>query len=204
MNIYENESGLDIDAAIVELKRSGSITGESARKATVAAINTAALLDIAGSLRVIAAEAEAAMSVAEGAAEVAPEDRDFLIEGDLVAVAGLDDPAEVVSFGVSEGAFYAIVRLTDGSESRAWLDTLTRLVGDDRDDDAMQDASEAEVEDTLGHGKLDDIGLPIPDLVDDIDDDFESDEHPAAASALDLLKSNEAARKAGKKKGKKS
>lgn len=220
MNIYEPEGSegiIDLRAAERELRAVGSITSESARKAAVAELNTAALLDIALSLRIVAAEARAAMpppfteTTEPGHAD--DRDRDFLIEGDLVAVDGLDDPAEVVGFGQSEGTVYANIKLIDGTEARAWLDTLTRLVGDERDDDAMQEAAEASVAELRAlnaaadaEGELDetpdvDDAREAHELASEIDDDFDGDTHNAAANALDVLKANEAARKAAKKKG---
>lgn len=216
MNIYEPEGTAaiaDLRAAAAELRAAGSITSESARRAAIAEIQTAALLDIALSLRVVAAEARAAMpSPFTETAEPEPaddRDRDFLIEGDLVAVDGLDDPAEVFGFGQSEGAIYAKIRLVDGTETRAWLDALTRLVGDERDDAAMQEAAEKSVvavnaELARLNAAADAEGEIEPaDLVDDIDADFDGGQHPAAATALDMLKANEAERKAAKKAGKK-
>lgn len=225
MNIYEPEGTdaiVDLRAAAAELKAVGSITSESARRHAVAEINTAALLDIALSLRVVAAEARAAMSspftetIDDAGAE--PEaDRDFFIEGDLVVADGMDEPGEIRSFGQSEGAFYADVLFAGGAESRVWLSNLTRLVGDERDDDAMQEAAERSIEavaaeserevgpdgEPVGDPEREDDEPERTDLVDDIDADFDGDRPPAAATALDVLKANEAERKAAKKAGKK-
>ena len=234
MNIYEPEGTdaiVDLRAAAAELKAVGSITSESARRHAVAEINTAALLDIALSLRVVAAEARAAMpspfteTIDDAGAE--PEaDRDFFIEGDLVVADGMDEPGEIRSFGQSEGAFYADVLFAGGAESRVWLSNLTRLVGDERDDDAMQEAAERSIEAIAAERSIEAIaaeserevgpdGEPVgdpereddeperTDLVDDIDADFDGDRPPAAATALDVLKANEAERKAAKKAGKK-
>ena len=225
MNIYEPEGTdaiVDLRAAAAELKAVGSITSESARRHAVAEINTAALLDIALSLRVVAAEARAAMpspfteTIDDAGAE--PEaDRDFFIEGDLVVADGMDEPGEIRSFGQSEGAFYADVLFAGGAESRVWLSNLTRLVGDERDDDAMQEAAERSIEavaaeserevgpdgEPVGDPEREDDEPERTDLVDDIDADFDGDRPPAAATALDVLKANEAERKAAKKAGKK-
>lgn len=216
MNIYEGEEVdaiVDLRAAAAELKASPGITNDGVRRRVVAEIQTAALLDIALSLRVVAAEARAAMPspLVETAPEI-PAERDFFIVGDLVAVNGHDEPAEITGFGQSEGALYADVLFANGAESRAWLDTLTRLVGDERDDDAMQEATEriagavaeasAFTSDEIESG-IAPVELEPADLVDDIDNDFDGDHHPAAASALDVLKANEAARKAAKKGSKK-
>ena len=225
MNIYEPEGTdaiVDLRAAAAELKAVGSITSESARRHAVAEINTAALLDIALSLRVVAAEARAAMpspfteTIDDAGAE--PEaDRDFFIEGDLVVADGMDEPGEIRSFGQSEGAFYADVLFAGGAESRVWLSNLTRIVGDERDDDAMQEAAERSIEaiaaeserevgpdgEPVGDPEREDDEPERTDLVDDIDADFDGDRPPAAATALDVLKANEPERKAAKKAGKK-
>lgn len=221
MNIYESEGTdaiVDLRAAAAELKGSASVTNDTVRRQIVAEIQTAALLDIALSLRVVAAEARAAMpefateATDEGPAE---DDRDFLIVGDLVVADGMDEPGEVRGFGSSEGAMYADVLFAGGAESRVWISNLTRLVGDERDDDAMQEAAEASIA-AVGEMTLDREGeilagaddepeddIEPGDVVDDIDDDFDGDTHTAAATALDTLRENEAARKAAKKSGKK-
>lgn len=224
MNIYEAEGTdaiVDLRAAAAELKSVGSITSESARKAAVAEITAATLLDIALSLRVVAAEARAAMpspfAELDTMTDAGAEDgeRDFFIEGDLVVVDGMDEPGEIKSFGQSEGALYAVVLLANGAETRAWLDSMHRLVGDERDDDTMQEASEttstidpelarlnaaADAEGEIEEPAGEDVAR---ELASDIDDDFDGDHHTAAASALDVLKANEAERKAAKKKGSK-
>lgn len=223
MNIYKDDDDgaatVDLDAATTELKATSLIQNDEVRRQRMSEISAAALLDIALSLRVVAAEARAAMpelgtiEYAEG--DDVPAERDFLVVGDLVAVDGLDDPAEVVGFGQSEGATYAKIRLVDGTEARAWLDTLTRLRGDERDDDTMQEAAEKSVtaiaDDDVSTHEGESGGLYVePDdapadaaegYVDDLDDDFEGDSFTAAESALDTLRANEAARKAAKKKG---
>lgn len=191
MNIYEAASvpPLDIAAAVEELRKAEAITDRNTRRDTLAILQTAAMLDIASSLRVLADESRAAMGEAV-ATDPGPEedaDRDFFVEGDLVAVNGLDDPAEVIGFGETEGTIYAKIRLVNGTETRAWLDMLTRLRGDERDDDAMQEASEAE---TLAELNRDADGEP--DLE---DDDFTP---PAEVDPLEVLKAK--SKKKGSKK----
>jgi hypothetical protein len=214
MNIYEGEGVdaiVDLRAATAELKGSASVTNDTVKRQIVAEIQTAALLDIALSLRVVAAEARAAMPefVAEYVAEYAEPERDFLVEGDLVAVDGYDDPAEVVKLGVSEGTVWAEVVFASGADARVWGSTVHRLIGDERDDAAMREAAEKSVvavnaELARLNAAADAEGEIEPaDLVDDIDADFDGGQHPAAATALDMLKANEAERKAAKKAGKK-
>jgi len=221
MNIYEPEGVdaiVDLRKAAAELRGVSSVTSDVVRRQIIAEISTAALLDIALSLRVVAAEARAAMPspFMDAEPEAAPteddRDRDFLIVGDLVAADGMDEPGEVRGFGQSEGAMYADVIFAGGAESRVWLSNLTRLVGDERDDDAMQEAAESSIEIVNAERVAEMAGITAEpeehvepaDLVDDIDGDFEGDTHTAAATALDVLKASEAARKGGKKKGKKS
>lgn len=204
MNIYETEGDetiVNLPAAVRELKGVGALSGDSARKMAIAELQTAALLDIALSLRAVAADARLGLvdAAVEPESDEPEGERDFFIEGDLVVAPGMDEPGEIKGFGQSEGDIYATVLFAGGAESRVWISDLTRLVGDERDDAAMQTASEAE--------KGADIEVePEPtgaDLVDDIDNDFDGDSHTAAASALDVLKANEAERKAAKKKGSK-
>ena len=206
MNIYEAEGTdaiVDLRAAAAELKGVGSITSESARKAAVAEITAA-------TLRVVAAEARAAMpspftELDETAdAGTADGERDFFIEGDLVVADGFDEPGEIKGFGQSEGAMYADVIFAGGGETRVWLDALHRLVGDERDDDAMQEAAERSIAAIAAETGDEPVGEDVArELASDIDDDFDGDHHTAAASALDVLKANEAERKAAKKKGSK-
>lgn len=201
-NLDETVHGvIKIDAARLELAKSGAINLESTRRATVAEITAAALLDIASSLRLVAAEAGLAMAgsgmFSDPYADVEPEPvtdetRDFLVIGDLVHLRGQDRTGEVVKLGFSEDEVVAdVVFVGDDGPSRLFARDLVRLRGDEA---TVEEAAKDEVESAVAE----------EDLVDDIDADFDGDTHEAAASALDLLKANEAARKAGKKKGKKS
>ncbi|MFM9644408.1 hypothetical protein, partial [Streptomyces turgidiscabies] len=62
MNIYEDEGdAVDLERAAAELRATSLIQNEAVRRARMAEISAAALLDIAGSLRVLANEAAAAM-----------------------------------------------------------------------------------------------------------------------------------------------
>ncbi|MRY60643.1 hypothetical protein GKD59_22680, partial [Parabacteroides distasonis] len=55
MNIYEDEGdAVDLDVATAELKATSLIQNDGVRRARMAEISAAALLDIAGSLRVLA------------------------------------------------------------------------------------------------------------------------------------------------------
>lgn len=205
MNIYETDAsgalGVDLHRAATELRSVGAMS-EGLRRAAVAEIQAAALLDIAVSLRVLAAEAAAAMPE-EGDTERPDEidnpkhnDDDFLVVGDLVLVDGYDEPGEVTRLGVSEGATWAEVTLASGAIiGRVWAENLTRLVGDEAAAIATLPATEAD--------EAEAAAIVAADHVDEIDDDFDGDEHGEAKSALDVLRANEAERKAKKKGTKK-
>jgi hypothetical protein len=223
MNIYDTtdpETIVDIYKAADELRASGGITNSEVRRAAVAEIQAAALLDIAGSLRVLAIEALSAMPEQAEAASGEPvqdeRDRDFLIEGDIVSPIGNDDfVGQVESFGVSEGATYANVVWEDGARGRAWLEQLNRVITAESDADVkgrIEDGlslwntaepadvkrrnDSAGLEPEAAEFSLDDLKQLVDDEEEDVDDDFEP-------SALDALKATEAERKAKKKGGKK-
>ena len=216
MNIYEeNETTgttINLDAATSELKATSLIQNDGVRRARMAEISAAALLDIAGSLRVLASEAAAAMLPAASVDTFTPGDeadgpRDFLLEGDLVHKIGDDAPGEVVALGFDgDGELYADVEFGAGLV-RLYASSLVRLVGDEaRDLEALEVLTDGEIPDEEEAADPDLVDLdaePIEpaDLIDDIDADFGDESHPAAESAVDVLRANEAARKAAKKKG---
>lgn len=227
MNIYEENEGLavtiDLDAASAELKATGLIQNDGVRRSRMAEISAAALLDIAGSLRVLANEAAAAMLPAASveyfggdAGDESEEPRDFLLEGDLVHLVGETEPGEVVSLGFDgDGNVTAVVNFGDGDvRGPLYASSLVRMVGDEgRDREILEALIEAgddlagEIPDEEEAADPDLVDLdaePGPaDLVDDIDADFGGEAHPAAESAVDVLRANEAARKAAKKGKKK-
>lgn len=227
MNIYEeNETTgttIDLDAATSELKATSLIQNDGVRRARMAEISAAALLDIASSLRVLAGEAAAAMLPVASVEPFTPGDesdgpRDFLLEGDLVHKIDDDEPGAVVALGLDgDGELYADVEFGAGPV-RLYASSLVRLVGDeardlealeaietlikegDKDGGEISDAEEATDPDLVD---LDAGTIAPADLIDDIDADFGDESHPAAESAVDVLRANEAARKAAKKKGSK-
>lgn len=142
---------VDIHKARETLRSVGAVRNAETRREILAEVTAGALLDIAASLRVVSAEAEAAMiptayaEVAD-AIEVEATGDDFFAVGDLVVADGMDEPGEIRGFGYSEGAQYADVAFASGADSRVWLTNLTRLVGDASDDEAMQEAAEATIE----------------------------------------------------------
>lgn len=212
----DNDGRLDIDAAEHELKASSTITNDTVRRAVLATLQTAALLDIARSLRVVAADAELGiMSAGYGPDVTEPDDAplerpttaaeaeragvpidDFLVEGDVVLLDGglHGEPGEwaigeVKKLSVSEGDVVAHVDFGDGEPAKVWARGLTRVIGDERPAEA-----------TLPNGEpapTGDDGVPILSAEsDDPEEDF------APASALDALR-EVAAEKPGKKKGSK-
>lgn len=218
MNIYEeNETTgttIDLDAATSELKATSLIQNDEVRRQRMSEISAAALLDIAGSLRVLSNEAAAAMlltaSVELPAGDESDGPRDFLLEGDLVRRLGDNEPGVVVALGFDgDGAPYADVEF-GGVPFRLYASSLVRLVGDEardleaRDLEAREDGGEISDAEEATDPDLVDLGagtIAPAELVDDIDADFGDESHPAAESAVDVLRANEAARKAAKKKG---
>ncbi|MFM9596770.1 hypothetical protein ACKI1O_46310, partial [Streptomyces scabiei] len=229
---------VDLERAAAELRATSLIQNEAVRRARMAEISAAALLDIAGSLRVLANEAAAAMlpdasadhlagaSVDYFAGEVAPDGpRDFLLEGDLVHKIDDDEPGVVVALGFDgDGELYADVEFGAGPV-RLYASSLVRLVGDEARDPeilstlaelrkaaaegvplvgvATEDETPALLTDSDEDGEEAVGGYELDEVIDDIDADFGDESHPAAESAVDVLRANEAARKAAKKKGSK-
>lgn len=266
MNIYrEMEEGaiaIDLDVATSELKATSLIQNDGVRRARMAEISAAALLDIASSLRVLAGEAAAAMLPTGWGVDYFEGDpysgeridndgpRDFLLVGDVVHLVGETEPGDVVSLGFDgDGNATASVNFGDGWLSEYYHSSLIRMVGDEGrnpelldtlveagDDRAGEISDEDEAKDpdlvdldagTINHFFVDALGDPetctdpthrhpepgdepavntlrrAADLVDDIDADFGDESHPEAESAVDVLRANEAARKAAKKGKKK-
>lgn len=260
MDIYDDAGELDIDKARRALDETGAIHSADTRRSRVAEIQIATLLDIAGSLRVVALEAGAAMGYDAtrdialiGYDDIDDATRDFLVVGDLVHVVGDTAPGEVMSLGFDEGDPYAIVDFAEAKGVRYYVRNLERLVGDVAEEhvaamraeeaalaalptvgDDLEDGTDPDLYDepdevttqrpddglglvgTIGHEDIvaalsadDQAAYERGDEVhtyatdDDIDADFEGDNHPAADDALAVLKANEEKRKAAKKGKKK-
>lgn len=174
---------IDLEALHAELAQVGAMHNDVLRREAIAKIQAVALLDIAGSLRVLAGEASLAM-FGSGAfgddGETEPDNTpgDLFVEGDRVRLRDESgSTGTIVSLGVSEGDVYADVELDDTEDDdevrRYFVEYLERIVGDESDDTEDDDES------------------------DDREDDF-----TAPASALDALRDLE--KKPAKKKGKKS
>lgn len=141
MNIHEDGTAeIDLDELAADLESARLIHNDSVRRGTVARVQAAALLDIAMSLRILAAEAGAAMGVdISGEFDYAPAEpdygelddapRDFLIVGDLVTVKGDTEPGEVIAVG-SDGEPWADVDFAVTKGMRYYARNLERLVGD--------------------------------------------------------------------------
>ena len=234
MNIYEDGSNaLDLERAKGELEATSLISNDAIKQYRVAEINAATLLDIAGSLRVLAAEAASAMGYDAGGEEYEDDDdgtRDFLVVGDRVTLTGHTDlePGEVVSLGFDgDHALTADVRFANGVVTTYYVSSLVRVddslpvddgpslaevreaaaggaaligVATPEETSALLSDEDEDGEEVIGGYELD-VAPDVADLVDDIDADFEGESHPVAESAVDVLRANEAARKAAKKKG---
>lgn len=224
MNIHEDGAAeIDLDELAADLESARLIHNDNVRRGTVARVQAAALLDIAMSLRILAAEAGAAMGVDISSefdyapaepdyGEVDDTTRDFLVVGDLVTVKGDTEPGEVVAVG-SDGEPWADVDFAVTKGMRLYERNLERLIGDvgeGVDPEAVAAirgkwaaASEEFAVDPPADDEWDGsdpVGqTPLDDLGDaehDIDEDFEPD--PVAE-----LAANEAKRKAAKKGKKK-
>lgn len=117
------------------LVRAEGMPSESLKRATIASISAAAQIDIAASLRIIAAEAALAMSGAPLDTDEPdePEDEEPLVEGDVVLVDGEGEPGTISGFRFTEGEYFAAVERPDGGGLIA-VSRLTRLVGDEGDE----------------------------------------------------------------------
>jgi catechol 2,3-dioxygenase-like lactoylglutathione lyase family enzyme len=122
----------DPDSAAEELARTEAM-GSDAHRRAVARISTAALIDIAASLKILAAEV--VFSGVLDPADIEPtvdvpiteSTRDFLVKGDIVRVIGGDaEPGEVVGLGFDQGEAYANVEFAGGQE-RYYVRNLERL-----------------------------------------------------------------------------
>ncbi len=230
MNIYDDEGELDLDKARAEAGKIEGARNETTARARAHELTIGALLDIAGSLRILAAESAIAMSEdreptrwgiddfdddttparAATLAEHVSFGRsplDWLDVGDLVHRADDDTAvAEVVKVGITEDEPFADLS-TDPEEEgyavRLFQRDLVLLRGDEAPH-VSTDAEDAEMIDADDAPELFEGGEAIAEgLADEIDDDFEGDNHTATDDAIAVLKANEAARKAAKKSGSK-
>lgn len=225
MNINEDGSvGIDLAQIATEIDGLKHNTNDGVFRRQMQRITAEINLDIAVSLRALAAEATLAMGdldkldglgpINGDDAPEDPDDRDFLVEGDLVHHVDSLDVGVVVAVGVTEDEAYADVEW--GSVVRVWQRLLVRLRGDERP------GPDPLAEVILADGKPASIGadgIPILEdriesepaevavgMAEDLDDEFEGDDFTASESALEKLRKLEkkpAKKTAPKKKEKK-
>lgn len=200
MNIYDSDGALSLDAA----RKANNALPRAAVDPRMQAqqIANAALLDIAESLRPLAAEALAA--AAENAIRYGSED-DFgfgnehrFEVGDVVYVEGIDGPGEIVGFRDTEGETFAVVGFAEDKVTVP-LRSLHRLVGDEGDEPDPLAEVIIETEDLFDYNQGGGTVLKPADLTDELDEDFDGDAHTAAEDAVAKLAEAEAKRKAEKK-----
>lgn len=181
----QRKAEIDLEAMLADLGKSRAIQNETNRRDEVEHLKVAALIDIAGSLRIVAAEAALAMAGEYGALDTGDEPDteadtgagDFFVVGDRVGIEADNVTGEIVRFGTSEGEQWADVAIDVngvgvGIETRRYFTQyMTRL-----SDTHAANVSGAESDDEL-------------------------DEFTAPATGLDALRGET---KATKKKGKKS
>lgn len=218
---------LDLEHERAELESARHITNADKARQKIAAVQTSALLDIAGSLQVLAAEVLTTYGAALGVgttsdrdeADVADSERDFLLVGDLVHLRDDAEPGEVVKVGVDQGEAYAdvlwpgrasadrlyqsyLVRIVDGPSS----ETIERIaeaitasiVSDDQGGEPVEIIGEPIVPaQTEPPLPVGDDGIPVATA---IEDDFDE---PRTDGALAELERRDAEKRAAKKKGSK-
>lgn len=230
MGIYNTDGDLDLVEAATEVNAQTERTNRNAAEFTLARIETAALLDIAGSLRVLAHEASLKIGELDlfdetTLPDIRPEDapagsrvriRNTDIEGTLNGSTGIDQGTGWVMVGWDDDH-------ADSDAAKVWAEELevvslpgtadaptlaevreseTPLVGvaTEAEAPALRTDEDEDGEEAVG-------GYELANTVadpDDLDDDFDGDEHPAAADALAALKAREKAAKAARaRKGKK-
>lgn len=219
MDIYTDEGSLDYEKARAAVAASGKVTSDPIRKAQIAELQTAALIDLAESFSMVALEAMLAMpqpdapAPGEDLAEFEVEAgefvrvRDFLIVGDLVHVIDDTEPGEVRRLGVDQGEVWAEVDFANGVQGMRYFSrNLKRIIGDAPDAEFVEDVAaltaleaEQDREDELEEGLADvDTGGMTGAEIDgklgpDADEgEIEDDFEPTALDKLD-----------GKKKSKK-
>lgn len=216
---------LDIEASRERASRLSQLGNERLQRVAIGELTIEALLDIAQSLRFVAAEAAIAMGEAEPSYMSESEDDEpqarartlaehvkrggdpmgWLIDGDLVTpreAAVAFKPLRVLSVGIAEGQPVAEIE----SAGKAWQSDLAlALVGvaTPAESVALAADDDGDGDEAVGGYELNDEAVAPEDLVDDIDNDFDGDPHAVAEDAVERLREAEAARKAAKKGKKK-
>jgi hypothetical protein len=212
MNIYDEDLHFDPDKAMAEVRAASGVINRDALRNQLAIVQTAALVDIADSLRTLAVESAIAMGKA-GAFEglddepTAPDSLAILnVEaGQIVTTFAGVEGALTGESGVSEGqAWVEALVEHDGHdhERRIWVSQIVSIRNPEPAEDYAGSEGNGELE-TLTEALTEDVAeyrASAEELVDDIDADFDGDSHTAATTAVEALK---AKRKAAKKGGKK-
>lgn len=215
MDLYDDEGNLDYDKARTRAREADRLGDARVKEDWLRTLQTVALVDIAASLGVIAADAALSLqedvryveftSATEAAGRVNPPD-DFFVVGDLVVVKGDSDPGEVVGVGMDQGDAYANVVFANGAADRYYTRNLERIGG--TFPEAVPGGAAERILDAV-----DDDGTPEIPVEDEapgeIEDDFEetdgrpvstlAEKKAAAEAAADAKKAREKAAKKGRK-----
>lgn len=178
VDIYDEAGSLDYDKAREAVKASSHVSNDAIRSRQLDEIATAAVIDIAASLNIVALEASLAigpldtdnvsqlygLTDRDGSDAGVTEDevdeatRDFLVVTDLVHVVGSTEPGEVVGLGFDQGEAYADVVFVGGKQERFYIRNLVRIIGDEAPEGVVEEIADA-------------VAAEIPE---DPDDDFEA------------------------------
>ena len=126
---------MDIDQMRDEVQGIARDTSAERRRDRYNAALITTLLDVAESLRVLAAESEAAMHPMTVTQHIEmPTDDDAIVVGSVVYAEHIDGPGEVKGFGETEGKMYAEVDFGGDNFFKVWVDALHLLTGDEGDE----------------------------------------------------------------------
>lgn len=184
VDIYDEAGSLDYDKAREAVKASSHVSNDAIRSRQLDEIATAAVIDIAASLNIVALEASLAigpldtdnvsqlygLTDRDGSDTGVTEDevdeatRDFLVVTDLVHVVGDTEPGEVVGLGFDQGEAYADVAFVGEKQERFYTRNLVRIIGDEAPEEVVEEIADA-------------VAAEIPE---DPDEDF--DEAPVKKS----------------------
>lgn len=220
MNYYTPEGDFDTDAAAETLRNLSAVTNDNVVRRDLARLQAAALIDIAESLRVLAAESAYAMSPPTSGSGNLDNDLDELPVDDPIDVTEADAGTPVrllVGNDADEGPRTGILTGNGGiSEGMPWVGVHW---DDDRGDEDgtpsevrvfaphlevyVPSTSSVDLVDSLSgqvvatRSSIDDEPNGH-DLIDEIDSDFYGEHHPVADDALAALKAK-SKKKGGKK-----
>lgn len=212
MNLYDNDLKFDPDKAGAELRGVVGMNNDATARRELATIQTAALIDIADSLRTLAIESALAMGKAgvfdaldttyETAGDgSAPIDSVAILnaeEGTRVRLPNGSGPIGKLTgnTGVSEGAAWAEVEVDLGDTNmtrRYWASDLDIVPTIDLNASPFRSPDPHVDDEPIGEP-------PVAADADDLDADFDGDNHSAASDAVAALKARRKAAKKGKAK----